>query len=140
MLQREQPAVGIEADSDGVEADLRRAWPLEQALSEPLACDRAHLTLLARADRGEWAERARRAGHAAHNARLHLAKHEKALIARHQIQLTEARPEVARDHIAPARLQMLRGKPLTLRSQPAPWVIHHPIDARPLRRTGGLRA
>ena len=46
VLEREQSAAGVEADPDRVEANLRRAWPLEHALSEPFTGDRAHLSLL----------------------------------------------------------------------------------------------
>ena len=64
-------------------------------------------------------------------------EHEKALVPRHQVELPEARAEVAIDDLAAARLQMPRGEQLTACSKPPSWVIGHPGDARAARRTRG---
>jgi hypothetical protein len=131
MLQREQPAGRVEADADGVEAKLRGTSALEPPLREPLSRHRPDLSLLARADRGEWPEDVPGARPIPHDPRLHLAEDEEALVARDHVELPVARPEVPLDDLESPRLQMPRGELLAPIAEPSAWIPSHPATVRP---------
>jgi hypothetical protein len=129
MLQREQLAARIEADTDGIEAKLRRTSALEPPLREPLSRHRPDLSLLARADCGEWPEDIVRS--TTGDPRLHLAEHEEALIARDDVELPKPSPKVPLDHLEPPRLEMPRSKLLAPIAEPSARIPSHPATVRP---------
>ena len=130
MLEREQPAAGVEADADRVEAELRRPRPLRAALSEPLTRHGADLTLLARPDGGERPEHVPASGRIPDDARLHLAEHEKPRIPGDDVELPIPGPKVPLDDLESTRLEMPRSKLLATSAKPAPGVVSHAGDAR----------
>jgi hypothetical protein len=130
VLQRERAPAGVEADADRIEAELRRPRPLRAAPGEPLARHGPDLTLLARPDGGKRPEHITARRPVPDDPRLHLAEHEKARIARDDVELPIPGPKVPLDHLEPTRLEMPRRQLLATSAKPAPGVVSHAGDAR----------
>jgi hypothetical protein len=103
VLQAHQPALPVEGDSDGVEAELGRPGAVWSPLSKPFARHQPQLLPLAHADRRERPGLARRPGK---HPRLDLAEDEVATIGHHQVELAVARAEVRVEQREAARLQV----------------------------------
>jgi hypothetical protein len=129
VLQREQTAAGVEADTDRIEAELRRPRPLRAALSEPLPGHGPDLTLLARADAGQGPEHLAPRRRFPDDPRLHLAEQEKPRIAGDDVELPIPGPKVPLDHLEATGLEMPRGNLLATSAEPAPGVVSHVGDA-----------
>src|SRR3954453_3796694 len=104
MLEGQQPALSVEADADGVEAELRRPRALQPAVGEPLARHRPHRTLLAHPDGGERPERVPRGE--PDDACLHLAEDERPRIPGNDVYHPVTGSKVPLDHLEPTRLEM----------------------------------
>jgi hypothetical protein len=125
VLEREQAPAGVEADSDGIEAKLRRARPVDPALSKPLTGHRPNLTLLAHPDGREWPEHVLSWRSAPDDPRLHLAEHEKPRIPSDDVELSIASPKVPLDHLKAPRLEMPGSQLLTMSTEPAAGILAH---------------